>query len=250
MFSLPFLKYTIKLNYKIWLVFTGILSFCVIFLITVLSFDKFGEIVPMKLPELNEAMATGLYGSSFILFPLIYEIMIGNRLIAKQIENGNMAYYMATQTSRGKIASTQSYFFILSVFLMFLWTSILGLVCCKLWGRNDLEISTFLMLNIGVFCLHVCISGICFLASCCSSDTKISLAIGAGLPILFYVIYILEAFSDTGILKFLTIFSLFNAEQIAAGSIHVRWSLPVLAFLGILLHSAGVRLFRNRDLPL
>lgn len=250
MLNLPFLKYTIKSNYRIWLFFTVIMSACMVLTVSVFSFEGAAKLLDPELSEINARLAWILYGFLYIVIPMVYETIIANRLVAKQVEEGSMAYYISAQNTRKKIASTQSYFLLMSLFVMFLCTSVLGILFCHLWKVTDLNIQVFLLMNLGVYCLHVCISGISFLASCICDQSTMSLLIGAGLPILCYVIYVFEAILETGILKYITIFTLFSPQKIMEGSIHICWSLPLLAVTGLLLHRAGVGLFKRRDLPL
>lgn len=48
-----------------------------------------------------------LYGFLMILFPLIFIIILVNKLVASYIDNGSMASLLATPNSRGKIIRTQ-----------------------------------------------------------------------------------------------------------------------------------------------
>ncbi|WP_242948019.1 hypothetical protein [Clostridium baratii] len=113
-----------------------------------------------------------------------------------------------------------------------------------------MDVKTFIIINIVLYFLQVAVSSICFFASCISNDTKLYFTIGAGVPILFYL---LQALANMGgkleNFKYFTLFTLFNTSDIIAGeSILV----PILVFLSvaIVFYGAGIYIFSKRDLPL
>ncbi|MEE0421173.1 MAG: ABC transporter permease [Lachnospiraceae bacterium] len=267
MLSIPLLKRTVKSNYKLWTTIVVILTLFMLLivgmfspglgarvaslmaglptmLLTALGFD-------MGAVTLTGHLASCLFGFLFLVFPMIYETVTANRLVARQVETGRMGSWLSTPNPRKKIATTQAYYLIMSLFVMFLFTTVLGLVCCRLWFPGELGIPQFMLLNLGAFCLHIFLSGISFLASCISDDTRTSLMIGAGLPVLFYLIRMLSNIGGgMEILRFFTVFTLFSPKAIMEGSVQICWSLPLLALAGLGMYWAGIALFEKRDLPL
>lgn len=86
-----------------------------------------------------------------------------------------------------------------------LWITLATLICLitlaqiivsHLMFSGDLDVSRLIYMNMGLYCLHLAISSICFFGSCISNETKNSYLIGAGLPILFILIQMLSNISD------------------------------------------------------
>ncbi len=263
MLSIPLLKRTIMKQKKLWIFYTGILLF--LMLSALGMYDTKMAAALQTMPEifrvlfgmedsgdgLTGYLASCLFGGCFLILPMFYELILANRLIAKQMEDGLMVHLIATPNTRNSIVRTKAYFLILSLLLMFLSTILPGLLCSIIWYPHQLVVSQFLLLNIGVFCLHIAISGIGFLASCICDDSRKSYLIGAGIPILFYLFHLIARLGGVaGLFRFVTIFTLFDLRSIMGGSISICWTLPALLLLGSGCYLAGIRLFEKRDLPL
>ena len=120
--NLTLFKRELQSNYKIFLMIFAVL---LIYTSVVTSmFDpNLGQILQQfsqTMPELMSAfgmsnpgstliefMASYLYGFIYVVFPLIFEIIVANKLVAKYIERGSMAYLLATPVSRQTIIRTQ-----------------------------------------------------------------------------------------------------------------------------------------------
>ena len=114
----------------------------------------------------------------------------------------------------------------------------------------DFNVKDFLMLNLGCFLLMFAISGISFMFSCIFNLSKNSLALGAGIPIAFFVFQIMGQISDSlSGFKYLTLNTLYNPSAITSGgSFAVQFI--VLSGIGVVLYTIGVRVFKKKDLPL
>lgn len=267
MLSLPLLKRTIRVNRKLWLFFLTLLVLNIVFVLGIYDLkmgnrmSALGKVLPETLmtilgigvasDTLTSFLASSLFGFSFLVIPIFYEIIIANRLIAKQVETKNMTYLLASPNSRKCIAFTQAYFMILSLCTFFLFTTISGILLSWILFREKLVVSQFILLNIGAFCLHICLGGISFLASCICDDTRTSLMIGAGLPMLFFLIKLITSIGgELELLKYITVFTLFNPDAIMEGRSLSCIGLVVLAIVGMLFYQGGIKLFEKRDLPL
>ena len=86
-------------------------------------------------------------------------------------------------------------------------------------------------------------------ASCISNDTKRSLSIGAGVPIVLFLIQMLANMGGKLTnLKYFTIFTFFNANDIIAGK-GVVLSVSILLAVAIILYGTGIFIFSKRDIP-
>ena len=266
MFSLPLLKQTIKENSRIWFVFGAILTICSVAVIGLYHPEKGTRLasaatgVPFKwmtalgmsehTDTLTGVLAVYLYGFLLLIGPLIYEIIVANRLMAKQVASGTMMYLLATPNPRRRIGNTQACFLSVSLLALFLYIAMFNLICCSLWFPGKLVVSQFVLLNLGIVCLHSCISGFCFLISCVCDETKTFLMLGAGIPVLFYLLQLLANLGGNfRFLKYATIFTLFSPGEIVTGSVHTYWHMLVLVLIGGSCYLAGLRMFGKRDLP-
>ncbi|MDR1189430.1 MAG: ABC transporter permease [Bifidobacteriaceae bacterium] len=112
------------------------------------------------------------------------------------------------------------------------------------------DIGDYLLLNLGWFLLMFCIAGISFLFSCVFNLTKYSLAFGAGIPIACLILQIMsEASTSLENLKYLSLNTLFSPASITGhGTFAPQFA--VLAALGAAVYLIGVKVFKEKDLPL
>jgi ABC-2 type transport system permease protein len=117
--------------------------------------------------------------------------------------------------------------------------------------RIDFSTLGFIMINVSDFLLMFAVSGISFFASCYFNLTKHSLALGAGLPLGFFVLKIMSQIGGTALkpLQYLTINTFFDAAGIANGDYN---PLPLLALttIGVALYAISIQVFKTKDLPL
>lgn len=108
----------------------------------------------------------------------------------------------------------------------------------------------YVMLNLGAFLLMFAIGGISFLFSCVFNLSKNSLALGAGIPIAFLIFQIMaKASSSLESFKYLSLNSLFVPADITGGGTY--WpQFAVLAVFGLVLYALGIKVFKEKDLPL
>ena len=266
MISIPLLKREIKSNYKLFIIFAAVLTMYI------------SVIIPMFDPEIGEALAefekampemmaafgmsnpgttliefinTYLFGFLFIVFTMIFEIIIANKLIAKYVDSGSMAYLLATPNKRSKIAITQGIFMLLSVATLILFITLVGIISSEVYFPGDLDINKYILMNVGLYCLHIAISGLGFFASCISNDTKFSYSISAGIPIGFFIIQLLANMGGKlENFKYFTIFSLFNTDKLINGETSGIWMFIILLLIGVSLYIIGILRFNKRDLPL
>jgi ABC-2 type transport system permease protein len=94
------------------------------------------------------------------------------------------------------------------------------------------------------------ISGIVFCASCIFNRSSRSLIIGAGLPILFFAANLLAVVSaGLNFFKYFSLMTLFNAASIIGGEGYA-FNFVILAVIAIILYLAGMKVFKEKDLPL
>ena len=187
-------------------------------------------------------LSSYFYGFLIIMFPMIFDIILANRLIAKQVDRGSMSNILATPNTRNKISLTYMTSMLIGVTVLISFNTVVGIIAAEANFSGQLDISKFIVLNIGALLLHYAISGICFFASCFFNDTKNSLAVGAGVPIAFFLIQMLANMGGKlENMKYLTMYTLFNPDGIIAGETNAIISIIILGVISCVLYTSGIR---------
>lgn len=182
---------------------------------------------------------------------MIFEIIIVNKVIAKYVDSGSMAYLLATPNKRSKIAITQAIFILFSLGALIVFISLLGIISSEVYFQGDLDIKKYILMNIGLYCLHIAISGLGFFASCISNDTKLSYSISAGIPIGFFIIQLLANMGGKlENFKYFTIFTLLDTDKLIKGEATGIWMFIILLVIRLVLYIGGILRFSKRDLHL
>jgi ABC-2 type transport system permease protein len=265
--SLPLFRATLKFNAVRWLVFAAILT--MYFSIVIGMFDPgMKDLLDIKLAampkNLLEAMnfkikdssllgfVVGyLYGFLMVFLPLIYSIITADRMIARQVDAGSMAFLLATPVSRAAVARTQALFLLASITVLFGFITVWGIVISAFMFPGALDTANFIKLNIGLTLLYYALSGVGFFCSCASNESRYSLGVGGGLVVAFLLFKMLSGVGESvSWLKYFSLFTFFDPEAIVAGSEGVALSWTALAALAAALYAGGIALFSRKDLPL
>lgn len=191
---------------------------------------------------------TYLYGFFMLIFPMVFSIIMVNILLARYVDQGSLACMLATPNSRGKIIATQLISAWVGLFLLIALMSAVGIAVSAALFPGALDLRQYLSLNASTFLFHFMIMSICFLAACIFHDSRGYFTLGAGLPLLFYV---LEMMANLGgqleKLQYATLFTLFPGEKIIAQDSGV-WQANLLLFaIGAVLYLVGALYFTRRD---
>ncbi len=265
--NIALFKATLKSNWAIIVIFFAILFMYMTIMVSMFDPDNID-----LMRQLTEAMPEGImdafgyggtatslitfialyyYGFIALMFPLIYCIIMANRLVAAHVDRGSMSYLLATPNTRVKIISTQAFFMAVSITVLLIFNTLVGLATSEAMFPGHMDITAFLSLNLVTIMLTLAISSICFFFSCCCNEAKYALAFGGGIPILFFVINMLRNVGDSyGWLKYLTIYSLFNPHEIVTGEQSIVTLCLVFAGIALALYGAGIFIFSRRNLYL
>lgn len=222
------------------------------------TLDSFYDVMPELMAAVGmKAGATSLmgfmisylYGFILLIFPMVYSILRGNGLVARDVERGSMVALVAAPVKRSTVAFTQSAVLLSGVFLLLVYSTGLELAVAHSGFPGELEVTQLLALNAALLCLHLFIAGICFLASCVFSDTKYSVSFGAGIPALMYVLTMLSnAGEKAEAARYFSVFTLFDPEGIVAGESLAAAGAGILLVGALILHMAGILIFSRKDL--
>ena len=232
--------------WKTWVVFAAVLSLYVS-MITAMFDPKLNatldEIVT-AMPQLMNmvGMQAGssslggflinyLYGFLLLLLPLVFSILAANRLVARWVDTGSMAYLLASPNTRARVARTQALVLIAGGTLLTAYCTALAVGCAAAMFPGELDVPAYLVVNAGLLCLH--------------------LALGAGVPVLFFLIRMLANMGGRlEKLKYATVFTLFDPTGLFRGDGAAYAGAAVLVALGLGFSALGTAVFSRRDLPL
>ncbi len=261
-------KREMKSSWKLLVVFAAILTLYVVMIIVMYTpemltmFQQFSKTMPQLMSAFSMDfsadsltllgyMVSGLYGYILVLFPMIYAIVRGNGLVARYVDRGSMASLLAAPVKRRTVALTQMMVLITGITALVVYTTALEILTIAAYAPGQADTGKLLLLNVGLLGLHLFIGGICFLASCIFSETRYSLAVGAGLPGLMFVLQMLSQAGDkTEALKYATFFTLYRPEAIAAGQSGAMGGVLLLFAGAAALYAAAVIVFTKRDFAL
>ncbi|MEX1378266.1 MAG: ABC transporter permease subunit [Eubacteriales bacterium] len=201
--------------------------------------------------NLTTYLAGYLYGFILLVFPIIYISIVANNLIAKHVDRGSMSYILATPNTRIKVAMTQALYLIISLtaMLSFMVGVLIGLSEAIFPGH--LEIGRFLVLNMVTLFIILAVSSISFLASCIFSDSKASLAFGAGIPIAFVLFKMLADISEkVDFFRYFSIYTLLNTDKVLNDNKYVMIVSLCLVLASAALYSLGVIIFNKKSLAI
>lgn len=114
----------------------------------------------------------------------------------------------------------------------------------------EFDTEAYLWLSLGLMLLILALSAISFFASTLFNRTGLALAIGGGIPFMFFIITMVQQLMDTSeSLEKLTITSLFDTEAILSSG-EFGWGLAALGGIAFVLYAASNVIFTKKDLPL
>lgn len=110
---------------------------------------------------------------------------------------------------------------------------------------------SFVKINIGLFLLMFAISGISFISSSIFNLSKNSFALGAGLPLAFWILQIVANIDESlEKAKYLSLNTLFNPSSLMKGGSSFLINFGVLLVVGTGLYVGSIYIFKHKDLPL
>ena len=195
-------------------------------------------------------MSNSFYAVMAIIFPMSFAILMGNGLIAAQVDRGTMTCYLSTPVGRNRISVTSALCMIFYIVMIWVVASIVGLIVAELAQPDELDRAVFLKLNLGAVLYHLAVGGICFLASCIFNRSSHSLVLGCGLPLFFFVMNLLLKLSeDLEVLKYFTMNTLFDTQAVVSGGSY-GWKFAAMGLIAAVCYMSGIVIFRRKDLPI
>jgi ABC-2 type transport system permease protein len=190
-----------------------------------------------------------LFGFIFIMFPLIFAIILVNKVVFRYIDKGSMAYLLTTPNSRKKIIVTEVVFIALTMLFLGLIMYLTIAVTAESNAPGKLNHGAILYVLGQWFFFLMLLSGLTFVSST-TFEGKLASGLNVGVPAVFFVFSMIGNLPDYDFFRFLTPFSLFNADEAIAFSNTSIWNLLALIILSVSLYGIGIRNFTKRDLSI
>lgn len=260
------IKKELKANYKILFLFMAILTLysSIIVMMYDPALNQSINMMAKSMPELFAAFSmidpgvtlldfiiNYLYGFILIMIPFLFIVIMCYRLIAKYIDNGSFAYLLNSSHSRIKVIINQYITLILYLFVLILYISCFTYIFASFQFDETIDISAFILLNTGLFCLHVLTATLCFCFACSFNEIKYSIGIPSGMLIIFLLIQMLSNVSDKiKLIKYLTPLTMFQPKGLIEFQCDSIIKIIVFVFLSIILLILTISVFKKRDLPL
>ena len=208
------------------------------------GFDNLGS-------DLTGYLGHYLYGFIIVIFPIIYIVLTSNKLIARHVDSGSMAYLLTTPNSRAKIAANQAFYLLISLAALFMVDVGILIALSVSMFPGMLDVGKFLALNLVTYLVLAVVCGISFLFSCLFNDTRNSLAFGGGIPVAFFVIKMVsEISSDLDWLKYLTLYRIINIDKILVDGTYAVVSSLILIGAAVVPFLAAIRIFDRKSLAI
>lgn len=259
-------KKEIKSNYKLILIFMAVLTMYSSMIISMFDpklgdkLNAFMETMPDVFSAfgmtdsgttLIEFMGNYLYGFLYIALPAVFILILSNKLIARYIDRGSMAYLLSTGNKRRKIALSQAMFMVMSIFILVVFVTVLCIGVSGAIFPDGLNVPKLLVLNTGLFGLLLFLSGMCFFICCVCNDAKRAVGISSAFTIGFLLVQMVSQVGDKfEFLKYINPLTLFEPTKIISGETSGVVMFCILYGAAIVLFAMGTICFNRRDLSI
>lgn len=198
---------------------------------------------------LTEFLSNYLYGFLLVVFPMVFLILLANRLLTRYLDRGSIAFLLATPNRRSKIVLTQAFTMVLLLFSLTLYMTGFLLVLSEALFPGELDQRAFLLLNVGLLGLYLFLSGLCFCTACLWSEPRLATGVGAGACIAFVLLQMLSRVGEKfDWLKYATPLTLFDPQGLIAGEAPAVRGVLILYAAGVALYALGTAVFCRRDI--
>lgn len=264
MISWPLFKYNIKQNRTLWLIILGVFAMYLLIIMTMFDpnmVDRLNDMLDLLPEALVKAMGFETFGTTFLtyvanyiygflvfMFPMIYSVIVNHRLVAQHIDGGSMSYLLATPNTRRKLILTQVAFSAIGITALFMTATLIGMLASGFMFPGEMEFGKFIQLNLYAVTVYLAVGGVGFLAGC-MLDERLSIAVGAGLPVMFLFFQMLGNAGDKlAWLGKLSLYYLFDFERLFAPEQSVFPQVMGLLGIAAITYGVAVWAFERRDM--
>ncbi|WKY42876.1 hypothetical protein Q5O14_09310 [Eubacteriaceae bacterium ES2] len=221
----------------------------------IVSFLPNRLVVFLDLATIDSSMSGFLgglfFGLPIYIFPMIYCIVMGNRLVTKYVYDGSFACFLETPNSRIKIITTQAVYLIVSISLLFLSVQIIGTQMSDMMYPGVLDTALFTQMNVGAAFMTTAIAMINFFFGCIFNDSKLTMFFSTAFPVLFFTLTFISGLSERfASLKIFSIYSVYNGAAIGIGQADVSSVIAFFSAAIVLSLAASLGVFFMKRLPI
>lgn len=186
-----------------------------------------------------------------VILPTVLMFWLAYTVVKRSEDDKTMAFLMATQNSPGMIIGTKAMFLLINSFFLMAASMGFGLVTRVYDLMGTWTQDTYVLLNLGSFCLQVFVGGFCFFVSCASIYRKKFFyfkvaGLFLGVEYLIYLVWFLNP--ELAVFEYLSVFSLFQQQMYCSGSMVNLLTSLILVVAGTGLYLGGRHSFCNRSL--
>lgn len=202
--------------------------------------------------HISDFLGGEFYSLLYLIILAIYSIFVATKLVAHLIENGSMAYLLATPVSRTRVAFTQAAVLVSGVLLIGL-VSTVGVLLGVHWfvHNSGLNAGYFIQMNLVGAMLFCVVAGYSFLFSCLAKDERTALGLSTFVTLIFYVLNMVGDLSHKfAWVSHLSLFAAFVPQNLIHGTGHFLLETLSLAAAAIVLFAIAIFGFRSRQLSI
>lgn len=250
-------------NYKLLILFAAVLTMYTAMIISMFD-PELGKSLAMMMENMEgifsafgmadpgttllEFQINYLFGFLYVAFPMIWIILLVNRLMIRYVEKGTMSCLLASPNSRMKIARTQAAVLYSNILILAIYLTALGISLSQAMFPGELEVQSYILAMAGLLGLLFSLGGICFLSACACREPRYALGIGSGICVLSVLIQMVSQVGDKfGFLKYMTLLTLFDPNGLTSGKTEAFLGTAVLYVIGAGCAGLAFRSFRGRD---
>jgi ABC-2 type transport system permease protein len=202
--------------------------------------------------QVSDFLSGEFYGLIYLIILAIYAITTATKLMARAVDNGSMAYLLSTPVSRTRVALTQAAVLVVGVAIIGGLTTVAGLLGVQWFvHKPGLNVGHFVEMNVVGILLFCLVGAYCFLFSSVSQDERSAAGISASLTMVFYALKVVGTLdSHVSWLKNLSVFTVFNPQDLVHGRSHFVSISIWLALAAVVLFSIAIAGFRRREMSL
>jgi ABC-2 type transport system permease protein len=207
----------------------------------------FGITSDHGLDSFESYVSTQCFGRVWLLVMGVYTIGMSDALIAKLVDQGAMAYLLASPVGRQEVLSTQVTVLASGLALL------IGLTILGIWGEVALfnipiDVGGYLRLGSLSFALYLAIGSYSIFFSALFNEEEQTILWASGLTFLFYALDIFSGLNERySWLKKLTIFGWVRPQKVLAGEVSAVPTLGLLGLSAIFITLAGY-VFSKKDI--
>lgn len=210
-------------------------------------FAAFGMSTPGT--TLLDFLVNYLYGFLLVVFPMLFILILSNRLVARYTDRGSMAWLLASPHKRRELAVNQAVVLMAETLALTGYVTLCEIALSAALFPGELDLPAFLRVNLGLYGLILFLGGLSFCCSCLFGESRRAVGVSAGCCVAFVLVQMVSQVGEKyESLRYATPLTLFDPEGLAAGDGQALACLAVLCLTGAALFAAGIAGFCRKDI--